>query len=232
MLSEFEEKRSFQRLQLAEPIPATLDDRPAMLMDLGVAGALVEHAAAVEVGSQTRLKFTHQEHTIEFECEVARSTSPQPLPSGVIPFPGTVVPARNYHSGVRFIRGIGRSDERLRTMLSEHVTRILRAQQANAMGDRQQNLIDGDATITSLGAARRSADSGFYRFRFGPDGWKKTFALLPDQPADGFTVAAFEDEEHLEGLCRAYEAADEQGRNLIRLMAELSIKDPSARKSS
>jgi hypothetical protein len=231
-VSEFEEKRSFQRLQLAEPISATLNDAPAVVLDVGVAGALIEHAGPVEIGSQARLKFTYEGRTMEFECEVARSTAPPPLPSGVIQFPGTESPARNHQSGLRFLRGIGESDERLRLMLSEHVTRILRAQQANAMGAREQNVIDGDATITSLGAARRGAESGFYRFRLGPDGWKKTFALLPDQPLDGFTVAAFEDEAHLEGLCRAYEAADEQGRNLIRLMAELSIKDPSARKPS
>jgi len=46
----------------------------------------------------------------------------------------------------------------------------------------------------------------------------------PDlQPRNGFTVGAYEDEDDLETLCRTYEAADEEGRSLIRLVAELSV---------
>lgn len=225
MMSDLEERRASQRLQLAEPIPAKLNDVDVVLLDLGVAGALVEHGGSVEVGSDANLRFDSADGNIEFLCEVVRSSSPQPLPEGVIQFPGADVQDRKYQSGVRFMRAVGDSAERLRRMLAVHVDRILRAQQANAMGNREKNVIDGDATITSLGAARRASESGFLVFRYGEDGWKKTFALLPDQPLDGFTVGAFEDESHLEGLCRAYEAADEQGRRLIRMMAELSISE-------
>jgi hypothetical protein len=225
MMSDLEERRASQRLQLAEPIPAKLNDLDALLLDIGVAGALVEHGGSVVVGSDSNLRFDGPDGDIEFICEVVRSTSPQPLPAGVIPFPGAEVEERKYQSGLRFLQALGDSAERLRRMLAEHVDKILRAQQANAMGNREQNVIDGDSTITSLGAARRASESGFLVFRYGEDGWKKTFALLPDQPLDGFTVGAFEDERHLDGLCRAYEDADEQGRRLIRMMAELSINE-------
>ena len=224
-MSGFEEKRAFQRLQLAEPIPASLNDSYAMLLDLGVTGALVEHSLPVEVGSRARLKFKHEGKPIEMECEVVRSTSPQPLPTGVLPFPALDIGPRNFQTGVRFLRAMGDSDESLRLMLADHVDKILRAQQANAMGNRDANVIDGDATITRLGAALRGADAGFLIFRLTSAGWKKTPSLLPEQPEDGFTVAAFEDEEHLKGLCRAYENADQEGRRLIRLMAELSISE-------
>ena len=40
---------------------------------------------------------------------------------------------------------------------------------------------------------------------------------------DGFTVGDFEDQDELEQLCQTYEAADEPGRNLIRMVAELSV---------
>ena len=226
-MSEFEEKRAFQRLQLSEPIPATINDSKALLLDVGVSGALVEHTIPLEVGSQATLRFSYDGQSIELDCEVVRTTSPQPLPSGVVAFPGTEAQHRKYQSGLRFTDAIGQSDELLRQMLSDHVGRILRAQQANAMGNRAQNVIDGDATITRLGAAKRSSESGYYTFRLTPTGWKRTFALLPDQPSDGFTIAAFEvdDEEHVQGLCRAYQIADEEGRRLIRLMAELSISE-------
>src|SRR5687767_8850406 len=136
MMSDLEERRAYQRLQLAEPIPATLNDLDAILLDIGVAGALVEHGGSVAVGSDTTLRFQSSNGDIEFMCEVVRSSSPQPLPAGVIQFPGTEVPERKYQSGVRFLRAVGDSAERLRLLLAEHVDRILRAQQANAMGNR------------------------------------------------------------------------------------------------
>jgi hypothetical protein len=46
----------------------------------------------------------------------------------------------------------------------------------------------------------------------------------PEQPNNGFTVAAYEDDEELESLCQAYEIADEEGRRLIQLVAELSAR--------
>ena len=45
----------------------------------------------------------------------------------------------------------------------------------------------------------------------------------PLQPEDGFTVASWEDEAELETLCRTYETSDDEGRQLIRLVAELSV---------
>ena len=47
---------------------------------------------------------------------------------------------------------------------------------------------------------------------------------LPTQPLNGFTVAAYEDEQELQALCRAWEVADSEGRRLIRLVAELSAR--------
>ncbi len=36
-------------------------------------------------------------------------------------------------------------------------------------------------------------------------------------------MPAHEDDDEMETLCRAYEHADEEGRNLIRLVSELSV---------
>ena len=46
----------------------------------------------------------------------------------------------------------------------------------------------------------------------------------PEQPSNGFTVAGYEDDEELESLCQAYQIADEEGRRLIKLVAELSAR--------
>ena len=62
---------------------------------------------------------------------------------------------------------------------------ILRAQVANAAGDRLHNVI-GDATLTA--ASEISATDAFVSLHFGAKGWKRRRSLLPDQPDDGFTV--------------------------------------------
>ena len=65
---------------------------------------------------------------------------------------------------------------------------------------------------------------GLVRYRLRPDGtWVRSMTSDPQQPPDGFTVAAYEYESDLEALCLAYEVADEEGRALIRLVSELSV---------
>ena len=80
-------------------------------------------------------------------------------------------------------------------------------------------------TLMEIGGARRARIRGFQRYRLQPDGmWIQSTTRDPTQPPDGFTVAAYEHEEDLEVLCRAYEIADEEGRRLIRLVSEISVR--------
>ena len=60
-------------------------------------------------------------------------------------------------------------------------------------------------------------------YLFKGDAWWRVPTNSPSQPPNGFTVGGHEDDEELESLCRAYEIADEEGRRLIRLVAELSV---------
>ena len=54
-------------------------------------------------------------------------------------------------------------------------------------------------------------------------GWRKRKSLLPDQPAEGFTIAASEPEESVALLRKTYENGDDEARRLTRLLAELSV---------
>jgi len=97
---------------------------------------------------------------------------------------------------------------------------ILRAQVANAAGDRLHNVI-GDATLTA--ASEISATDAFVSLHFGAKGWKRRRSLLPDQPDDGFTVRASVPPEEIDLLCATYEKGDDESRRLTRLMAQLSV---------
>jgi len=98
---------------------------------------------------------------------------------------------------------------------------ILRAQLANAAGDRAHNVIGGDATLTV--ASDIPPTDAFLSFHLGANGWKRRRSLLPDQPEDGFTVRASVPQNEIDLLCATYEKGDEESRRLTRLMAQLSV---------
>ena len=183
----------------------------ALILDVGVGGAYLEHYGVLERGARFRLMFRWQGDDIEFLCEVARSK--------VVRSPGGDGRSMVSHTGVRFVEAVGESEARLQNMMATFVGRLLSAQKANASGDATPS---DDHFLGQLGEARRARSRGFLTYRWIAGAWERSSTEDPAQPSDGFTVASYEDEEELETLCRAYEQADDEGRRLIRLVAELS----------
>jgi len=205
------DRREFQRLRLAKPILALMNGQNALILDIGVGGAYLEHYGAVASGSRFTLVFRWQGEDVEFVCEVARSEVVRTGGDGV-----SVVS----HTGVRFVAAQGDSETQLNDMMATFVGRVLAAQRANAAAIPTDH---DNFVLAQLGGARRARTKGFVVYRFRNEKWTRTSSDSAKQPADGFTVAAYEDEEEVATLCTTYEAADEEGRQLIRLVAELSI---------
>jgi hypothetical protein len=206
------DRRQFQRLRLARPILSRINGENALLLDIGVAGAFVEHRGRLDPGARFHLSFRWQGEDLEFLCEVARTKIVRPSVS---------------HSGVRFIEPVGDSGTRLQQMMATFIGRVLAAQRANANGDR-----GGEGLLATIGDARRTRSHGYVTYRLRDGIWTREATTSAQQPSDGFTVGAFEDEEELEALCRTYENACDDERNLIRLVAELSamaVTNPSSR---
>jgi hypothetical protein len=208
------DRRIFQRLRLARPILGLLDGQNALILDLGVAGAFVEHYGVTTPNARLRLQFRWHTEDIEFECEVARTQVVRRSNTNALS-----------HTGVRFAEPIGDSEARLHDLMATFVGSLLASQRANAngLGDA------GDASLplplTEIGGARRARIRGLVSYRLRADGkWRRTPTTDPKQPPDGFTVAAYEYEADLEVLCLAYEKADEEGRRMIRLVSELSVR--------
>lgn len=214
------DRRRFQRLSLANPAVATLGGRTALVLDLGVGGALVEHEGEIAPGSRTSLRIRWYQYEIDLTCQavhsrlVNRSTDTRTAVS---------------HSGLRFVDLSADTRHELQTMMATMVGRILAAQKANARGDYEGDRIDSGAILSDLGRARRSRIGGLVSYKLKGNMWWRTPTTSSSQPQDGFTVAAYEDESDLETLCEAYVRSDPEGRRLIRLVAELSaasVKDP------
>jgi hypothetical protein len=205
------DRRVFQRLRLARPIIGTLDHQNALVLDLGLTGAFIEHYGVTTPRQSCRLKFIWKGGDIEFLAEVARTL--------VVRVSGNDIVS---HSGLRFVEPAGDSESRLHDLIATFVGTVLAAQKANKDGVP----LDADhLTLMEIGGARRIRVRGLKRYRLQTGGtWSHTSTSDPNQPVDGFTVAAYEYEEDLEELCRAYEIADDEGRRLIRLVAELSVR--------
>lgn len=209
-----DDRRQFQRLRLTKPILATARGANALILDLGVAGALIEHYGAAAPGERLQLSFRWTGRSVEFDCEVVRSE--------VIRERGGDGEHAVSHTGLRFLKAVGDSDELLRDFIATFVGRVLAAQKANAAGEAVA-FDAGETVLEQLGHARRTRITGFVSHRLRDGKWWRIPTRSPVQPSDGFTVAAYEDDEEVAALCSAYEAADEEGQRLIRMVAELSV---------
>jgi hypothetical protein len=213
-----EDRREFQRLRLARPILATLDrenvQANALILDIGMAGAFLEHYGTAEPGQRFRLSFRWQSEAVDYDCEVVRTS--------VVRQPGGDGEHPVSHTGVHFVAPVGDAEGRLEELMSSFVRRILDAQRANAAGD--DSHASSASVLASLGGAVRKRTHGFMSYRLKDGQWWRVPTDSPRQPEEGFTVAAWEDQSELDTLCRTYEAADDEGRQLIRLLAELSVR--------
>ena len=202
------ERREFERLRLAKPILALLDGQNALILDIGISGAFVEHYGKTNVGDRFTLLFRWKGTDVEFVAEVAHTVMVRKTGSAEVS-----------HTGLRFTQPIGEAEKRLNDMMATFVGKVLAAQKANATANSTS-----DSALVELGGARRSRTRGYLTFRFQNGSWTRSMSDSPEQPSNGFTVAGYEEDGELESLCQAYQVADEEGRRLIKLVAELSAR--------
>ena len=202
------DRRDFERLRLAKPILALLDGQNALILDIGISGAFVEHYGKTKPGERFTLLFRWKGTDVEFVAEVAHTTAIRKAGSAEVS-----------HTGLKFVQPIGEAEKRLNDMVGTFVGKVLAAQKANAGATEPS-----DNALVDLGGARRSRTRGFLTFRFQNGTWSREASDTAAQPPNGFTVAGYEDDAELESLCQAYAIADEEGRRLIKLVAELSAR--------
>ena len=203
-----EERREFQRLRLDPPVPGTLGTNAVSILEVGVLGARVQHADALDV-EYAELRFSFEGDEIGMRCEIVRTVNKQDPKH----------PGAGLESGIRFLAAIDDSGNKLRKMLADLVTHEFEVRRKGGPNTMPPALsVDGDKTV-------RGADAGFLCYLLESGVWRKRRVFLPEQPSLGFTVARTEDSAEMQRLCRVYEASDEEGRRLIRLFAELSVSD-------
>lgn len=199
-----EERREFQRLTLDPTIPATFGAMAVSILEIGVLGARVHHSEPLDI-NYAELRFSFNDATVTLKCELVRTFN-----SHHSNYPDT-----GLESGLRFLAAVGESGDHLRNMLGELVVKAFESTRPPMPA---APAVDGDKTI-------RGKDARFTSYRLDRNGWNRRRVFLPEQPASGFTVASGMDSEEMKRLCAVYESADDEGRRLIRLFAELSVSD-------
>lgn len=196
--SRGEERRKYGRVQLTDPLPATVDGIPVNVAELSVTGARLLHEQRLPRAITITLRIIHRGTEIKLKCEAVRSM---------------LVKIGEYQSGVRFVNTGDESDRRLRELIGEHVTRALNEQIANARG------------VPPIGGYTYQVGKGdkFRRCEFISGGWKKSETRDPSQPQNGFTISADVDPGQVQMLCQTWLACDDEGRRLTQILAQLSI---------
>ena len=202
-----DERREFQRLRLNLPLPATLGGSSVFIVEIGVLGARVRHASLLDFDT-AELTFPSPSGEIALRCERVRTTR----------IASRSIEAIAHESGLRFIAAVGESGDRLRLLLTELVTQELTIRRSRPPVMTTDMSIDADRIL-------RARDAGYLCYTLANGNWQKRRVLLPEQPTDGFTVARNEDTDEMQRLCAVFEAADSEGRRLIRMLAELGISE-------
>lgn len=191
-----DERREYQRLNLVRPLDAWFGDWPVRLVDVSAKGALIETDDSLPDEARALLRFWWHGEELELLAVTARR--------------------EDSRTGLSFLE----QSEELRRLIADSATELLRAQEANLRGDRSANAIDTESTLT---AASFSLLTGFVTWIFRDGKWKQRAAIIPEQPADGFTIAAGEPEDQVALLRATYESGDTEARRLTRMLAELSV---------
>jgi hypothetical protein len=207
----------------------------AVVLDIGVGGAGIEHFSRLDVWKTGSFRLTWEQDQIEaraqvLSCRVHRFAHGEQ---------GTTV----YQSSLIFTEYVGDSAELLRKLVTTVLARSLAEQVANARGIgpvmardmpvfrsgvvAASGLEDGQGSGAQLiPASKVAVERGYLRCTFVADRrWDKKWSRSADQPAEGFTVSAAEPADQVDQLCERYSQGGPEERNLIKLLARLSVDE-------
>ncbi len=218
--------RRIERIRLLPHLDGTAGSVRVELTEISMGGARLQHFQPLQVGNTVSLRFVWQGEEITVPAVIIRCSVEKYGASSA------------YVSGVKFQIPEGESKAPVKRLIEFYVKTALDNQIANAFGELpsyssrlMQSAAHGDEILSLLGSEPRDIDpsmkalrdQGYTCYTLEGKGWTKVRTWEAQQPAEGFTIWQFEDDEQVEMLCRDYEQASEHVRAVIRLCAELSL---------
>jgi hypothetical protein len=212
MIRKHPRSRRLERIRLGSPILARANAVEVVLVDFSLRGCGVESKTPFRVGTRLNISFAWSDTPVNLMGEVVRCMFLSTAEGGI------------YRTGVMF-EDDDESAHLRKDIVASHLERALEEQKANARGELAELL--EQMPIFSIGgtlAASAGRERGYVKYSYEKGRWRKIRTAEPEQPLDGFTVWAYEDEGDLGKLTRVYETAGQETQTLIRLCAELSLQ--------
>ena len=200
-----EERRRYGRIDLERALPGEFGHSPVKVIEVSVTGFLIAHEGRLRPGESETLAVEWEGNKITLRCTLVRST--------LWRLAKKMGEQSIYRSGLQIVESSRESFDHLRELIGERILRALEEQKANARG------------VPPLAAYMYQPEKGdLYRRCELVDGvWRKTETIRAQQPPEGFTVSAEVDPFHIEMLCETWERTTDEGRRLLRMLADLSI---------
>ena len=191
---------------MSRPLTGNAGAARVFLIDVSVEGIRIAHQSALPaVGQNCRVAFEWEGQLIELDCQVIHNS--------LFKLAKSADEKSTYHAGLRIANAIGDSIGGLRKLVADVVARALDEQKANARG----------VPAEAAQCFQTGKGTDYVRCELVAGTWRRTETNRAEQPQNGFTISAAESREHVELLCDTFGNADDDGRRLIRMMAELSI---------
>jgi hypothetical protein len=226
------DRRRKPRLQLTRSLIARYGAHGVVIVDIHDLGARIEHFAPLHPGKTAALVFDWQSKRIEMPamvvaCRVHRFADG--------PYRSTV-----YQSGLSFTNPSAEALQALRELMKTAIARSMAEQVANLRGlgpvierempvFRSGGMVAGEGIDQTQVTGRRApvarAHSGYVRCTLRDRRWQKRWTRDPQPPEEGFTVLATEPRDQIDMLCEDYRRMDDETRQLIRLLARITIED-------
>ncbi|HKR62962.1 MAG TPA: PilZ domain-containing protein [Thermoanaerobaculia bacterium] len=199
------ERRTAPRLRVTESLPVFVGRGVGTLVDLSATGARVRHAVQAQRGSNVRLTFEWHGERFGATAEV--------LSSRVVSLGNGESPTI-YESRLRF--------RLLTDAARDLLDRVLVAIENEDVRRWVANLRGWNAG-ESASPARIPIKGSYLRCRLLGRRWERKWTQDASQPNDGFVLPETTGPRDVDELCATYENADDDGRNLIRLIAAASL---------
>ena len=201
--------RQVERIQLGIPILAKANGTDVVMLDFSLRGCRLESHVPFKVVTKVNVAFDWSEEHVELPGEVVRCKL------------DSTAEGKIFNTGVLFTYASNES-VKLKQIIARQLERALEEQKANARGELAEILehmpifsVGGTLTANQkqvseayegksalLPWTRIARTRGYLKFAYEKNLWRKIRTMDPSQPEEGFTVWAYENDDHLEKLKR------------------------------
>jgi hypothetical protein len=211
VLTSDRDRRGAQRLALPKPVPATFGGFPGNLVEFSLTGCRFEHVDRLTLHAQLPLRFSWRGKPVRLTATVVRSEM------------SAVGRKTAYTSGLEFCESVDEAPSVIREVVAWLADAAAKKSPVAKPVTPAPAPTPGQVPFLNLDDEPETLSAPYLQCTLAAGKWSKVYVDAPEQPANGFTIAAPSDESEADVLCRAYEKAKGEARRAMRQSFEQAI---------